>query len=37
MKWLEYISQVEAVVIRLGALILVVILVAKLIGRELFR
>jgi len=37
MKWLEYIAQAEAVVIRLGALVLVVILIGKLIGLELFR
>jgi len=35
MKWLEYISLVEAVVIRIGAFVLVVIVIAKLIGLEL--
>jgi hypothetical protein len=34
-KLLEFISIAEAVLIRLGALVLVVILIAKLIGHEL--
>jgi hypothetical protein len=35
MKWLENISMVEALVIRLGALILIIIYIAKAIGHEL--
>jgi len=37
MKLLEYISLAEIVVIRLGALVLLVVFVAKLIDMELRR
>lgn len=37
MKWLEYISVAEALVIRLGGLILVSIFIAKAILHELGR
>ncbi len=37
MKWLEYISLAEAVVIRLGGLVLVFIFIGKAILHELQR
>jgi hypothetical protein len=37
MKWLEYISIAEALVIRLGGLILVGIFIAKAVIHELAR
>jgi hypothetical protein len=37
MKWLEYISIAEAVVIRLGGLILIGIFIAKAILHEFRR
>ena len=37
MKWLEHISVAEAIVIRLGGLILIAIFIAKAIWHELNR
>ena len=37
MKWLKYISSAEAVVIRLGGLILIAIFIAKAILHEIAR
>ncbi len=37
MKWLEYISIAEAVVIRLGGLVLIAIFIAKAIIHEVGR
>jgi hypothetical protein len=37
MKWLEYISVAEAVVIRLGGLVLIAIFIAKAIVHEFAR
>jgi|GEM_PF-6936422 len=37
MKWLEYISTAEAVVIRLGGLILIAIFIGKAIVHEFAR
>lgn len=37
MKWLEYISVAEAVVIRIGGLVLIAIFIAKAIVHEFAR